>query len=690
MKEWFSAQELADLKLPDIPSAKKNIIEKAAREYWQSRPRCGRGGGKEYNVSSLPAKAKEELARRSLSSVPERRSKAVIERPDDADLSEAKAWQRETAEARAAVLDAIDNLAVTCGKNNAIKAVLNGLKNGTLEPSFIELIRKANAKAGETVKLSRASLFNWYKLRETAGLKGLMPTPAKDEQIVAPEWFKLFSKYYFRPQKPSLQSALEDMREDYPSIAPTYRQAKFYLNKIGKLLANKGRVWAREGKAFRAYVARDTSNLWPGAIYSSDGHTFDATIANPIHGKPYRPEVTTVIDIYSRKAVGFSLNISESTTSVMDAMRHAVMTNGVPDIFYVDNGKGFNNTVIDMFCARLGITKKNSIAYNSQARGQIERLHQSIWVRAAKRLPTYMGEAMDPEARQKVYKLVKREIKEDGRSKTLPDWQGFVAYCDRCLEAYNNRPHSSLPIINDPETGKKRHMTPNEMWDRGNPEYPDFRPETLTPAETDDLVRPFEIRKCLRCTVSIFDNTYTSPLLTHYHDEEVAVGFDIHNPLKVWVRELDMRRVPGRLICVAVWEGNKKAYMPISAAQHKAHQRLIGQLKRNEEREIGFREALGQPALPAPEAAPVTAEEAAKNEEFLKEFEAEQKAQPVADIDTPAARFRKAVAIGQQIENGESISAEDRRWFTEYSKSPEYIQRMDFAQDFGMEAALTA
>lgn len=128
MKEWFSAKELADLNLPDIPSAKKNILALAKRQNWQSRARCGRGGGKEYNISSLPAKAKEELARRSLSSVPEHRSKAVIECPDDADLSEAKAWQRETAEARAAVLNAIDNLAVTCGKNNAIKAVLNGLK----------------------------------------------------------------------------------------------------------------------------------------------------------------------------------------------------------------------------------------------------------------------------------------------------------------------------------------------------------------------------------------------------------------------------------------------------------------------------------------------------------------------------------------------------------------------------------
>ena len=173
MKEWLSAQELAEMKLPTLPTTKICIIDKAKRENWQSRPRSGRGGGKEYNIASLPVRAKEELARRSLSNVLERRSKEVIERPDDADLSEAKSWQRETAEARAAVLAAIDNLAATCGKNNAIKAVLNGLKNGTLEPSFAELIRKANAKTGGAVKLSRASLFNWYKMRDTAGLKGL-------------------------------------------------------------------------------------------------------------------------------------------------------------------------------------------------------------------------------------------------------------------------------------------------------------------------------------------------------------------------------------------------------------------------------------------------------------------------------------------------------------------------------------
>ena len=98
MKEWFSAQELADMKISCLPATERGIQIKATKEFWQSRPRSGRGGGKEYNIASLPVRAKEELARRSLSNVPERRSKEVIERPDDADLSEAKSWQRETAE----------------------------------------------------------------------------------------------------------------------------------------------------------------------------------------------------------------------------------------------------------------------------------------------------------------------------------------------------------------------------------------------------------------------------------------------------------------------------------------------------------------------------------------------------------------------------------------------------------------
>ena len=38
------------------------------------------------------------------------------------------------------------------------------------------------------------------------------------------------------------------MRENMPVLASGYRQVKFYLEKIGKLLANKGRIGAMTGK----------------------------------------------------------------------------------------------------------------------------------------------------------------------------------------------------------------------------------------------------------------------------------------------------------------------------------------------------------------------------------------------------------------------------------------------------------
>ena len=110
---------------------------------------------------------------------------------------------------------------------------------------------------------------------------------------------------------------------------------------------NKGRLGSRELKKFKAYISRDTSNLWPTAVYTADGHTFDAEVQNPLTGKPFRPEITTVIDVYTRKVVGWSVDLSERTNSVYMALVRSIITHGIPAIWYVDNGKGFNNSCFD-------------------------------------------------------------------------------------------------------------------------------------------------------------------------------------------------------------------------------------------------------------------------------------------------------------------------------------------------------
>ena len=62
MKQWFSAQELAGV--AGLPTTFQGVLFKTTREGWQSRPRQGQGGGKEYAFSSLPTGVQAALALR--------------------------------------------------------------------------------------------------------------------------------------------------------------------------------------------------------------------------------------------------------------------------------------------------------------------------------------------------------------------------------------------------------------------------------------------------------------------------------------------------------------------------------------------------------------------------------------------------------------------------------------------------
>ena len=62
MKQWFSAQELVGV--ASMTPSIRGLNFKATREGWQSRPRQGQGGGKEYAFSSLPTGVQMGLALR--------------------------------------------------------------------------------------------------------------------------------------------------------------------------------------------------------------------------------------------------------------------------------------------------------------------------------------------------------------------------------------------------------------------------------------------------------------------------------------------------------------------------------------------------------------------------------------------------------------------------------------------------
>jgi putative transposase len=354
------------------------------------------------------------------------------------------------------------------------------------------------------------------------------------------------------------------------------------MNNIEKHVGREGMLTLRSRLP---YVTRTTDDMWPTTVYTADGKTFDAEIEDPVSHNAIRPEITTVMDLVTRKVVGISLGRSENQKSVAEALRRSCVSHGICAIFYVDRGPGYRNEAMDAdvsgLMGRLGITKAHAAPYGSQAKGRIERIQHTIWDRLAKRLPTYIGTDMDKEAGDKIHKLTRREIREYGRSRNLPTWAEFVKLCEDMVAEYNAKPHSSLPQIRDPETGKLRHMSPNECWEahvvRG------FEPVTVDPAEADDLFRPYEIRTTRRGEVLWNTNQYFDHALAPYHETKVMVGYDYHQADRVWVREFDKETgQPGKLICVARFMANAERYFPVSYEQQAIENRAKGQLKRLE------------------------------------------------------------------------------------------------------------
>ena len=125
-----------------------------------------------------------------------------------------------------------------------------------------------------------------------------------------------------------------------PRLVLNRKRVKRVMNLFGiKPYRRRGRKWKKTKNIQVVYP-----NLLLTNFPSFPNHIWTADFTHVNHGKKV-VYITTVIDLYTRKVVGISVQTTHAVQLVIEALMMALYTNPRPTIFHSDNGSEYNAEV---------------------------------------------------------------------------------------------------------------------------------------------------------------------------------------------------------------------------------------------------------------------------------------------------------------------------------------------------------
>lgn len=597
-KGWYSAQELAGL--PGMPGTDRGVKWTAQKNLWVARSK-ERGKGTEYALRSLPDATKRHIlglalaAPTALPAIADPSPLPAVKEPanvvtvrgqvrrkrDETSLDDSQRAYRDGAVVLCRAVEAA-MAATDCSIKRACHELAGRLVAGEVRPellyaagvTYVKPRRNAPSFGGVEALAARLQrMMAFFEQGRLAGDVGLFLVAGKREKEGHnPVHIAAFLRFYCHPSRPPVSEAYRQMKMwlmQQRIDAPSYSTVCRIEQSLPVTLKYRGRVTGSEWRGLKPYIDRDVSMFHANDIWVGDGHSFKAKVQHPIHGQPFTPEITFILDWVSRKIVGWSVALSESTIAVSDAFRHAQMTTRArPLVYYSDNGSGQTGKMIDCpiagTLARQGIRHETGIPGNPQGRGVLERIWQVTLIPLARTYPTCTWRGADQNATTKMLKLLNRK---DQGGIPIPSFRQLLDDVEKCVTEYNlHHEHRELNG-NTPEDEYQARIDKDSIV---------FGPSD---AEIHALWMPEVIRVPQRGKVSLFNNEYFKRDLVDVlrEGEKVRVRYDLHDAAKVWLLTLE-----GVFLGEALWNGNAVAAFPVSGMDQARAERAAGKVKRGE------------------------------------------------------------------------------------------------------------
>lgn len=440
MKEWFTAPELEALALTAIAGTERNVRRQAEREGWQSRAAEGRGGGREYHITSLPEAARIELALRSLNqtSVPSSSPSPMAvsssslppgeTAPSSGGSSTPVSDAARSPRARQAALPDDPALRLraraTDGRAVAIPAG-KAARRAAARLVIVNMLATFKEEGGLSMIAARqafSSLFNadaihvegWVK--DEVGKLSVASLQRWQGQVAREGAHRLGGKYGNRKGQGQIEgdAALRDfciaMMVQYTHLTAAGLgraiEARFSRTMakrtVQRFMATARQTYAEaflqatnpdQHKNLRlvAFGSQSDAATALNAVWEIDASPADIELLDPeAEGGKRRHNLVAIIDVYSRRANVLVTPTPKATAATL-VIRRAIKSFGVPGLIKMDNGKDFASMHVARALGALGIAQKFCPPFTPEGKPHVERFFQTLQHELVSMLPGFVG-----------------------------------------------------------------------------------------------------------------------------------------------------------------------------------------------------------------------------------------------------------------------------------------------------------
>lgn len=245
--------------------------------------------------------------------------------------------------------------------------------------------RSTQKQAAKELGLHERSIRRLKRRYKEEGIEGLKRRSRSDkgDRRTSKEWQEYIVKTYRQGNRGSRQTSRSQVaklvesraadlgKSEYPSRRSVYRILADEIAEKEKQQKKRALGWQGEQHHITTRAGTKIDIEYSNQVWQCD-HTQADILVVDTHGEVLgRPNLTTVVDTYSRCIVGIHLGIEKPSAAVTClALRHAILpkryrhayepknlweTYGVPEYLYTDGGTDFTSEHLEQVASRLGI-----------------------------------------------------------------------------------------------------------------------------------------------------------------------------------------------------------------------------------------------------------------------------------------------------------------------------------------------